>query len=209
MRVLHGAVAVRARLCVGARFCPHCHCVCVCVCVWMCVPQAYADYNDLMTLTEDLISGMVKEITGGYVIKYHPNGEDDDTVVDIDFTPPFKRISLIQGIEEAGGFKVPLPLESTETRDFLDATCKRFGVRAAPSPFLLSPTLSVTMFVCVRVCAGGVWCPPHHGPPAGQAGGPLPGVQDHQVGHTCPPVAWLLLPARGLVVVPLYPFTAV
>ena len=40
--------------------------------------MAYADYNDNMTLTEELISGMVKEITGGYKIKYHPEGKDKD-----------------------------------------------------------------------------------------------------------------------------------
>ncbi|KAI5021644.1 hypothetical protein ZWY2020_058374 [Hordeum vulgare] len=36
--------------------------------------MAYADYNDLMELTEAMISGMVKELTGGYKIKYHANG---------------------------------------------------------------------------------------------------------------------------------------
>ena len=35
--------------------------------------RAYADYNDLMALTEDMISGMVKAITGGYKIKYVSN----------------------------------------------------------------------------------------------------------------------------------------
>jgi lysyl-tRNA synthetase class 2 len=35
--------------------------------------RAYADYNDLMALTEDMISGMVKAITGGYKIKCSPH----------------------------------------------------------------------------------------------------------------------------------------
>jgi len=91
--------------------------------------MAYADYSDLMSLTEDLISSMVKEITGGYVIKYHPNGEEDEAnVVEIDFSPPFKRVRLLEGIEEAGGFKIPRPLESDECRAFLDDTCKRLDV---------------------------------------------------------------------------------
>ncbi len=32
--------------------------------------QAYADYNDLIQLTEDMVSGMAKEITGSYIVKY-------------------------------------------------------------------------------------------------------------------------------------------
>lgn len=67
--------------------------MCVCVSV-----QAYADYEDLMTMTEELFSNMVKEITGGYVIKYHPDGPDGQEMT-IDFTPPFKRISMVSGLE--------------------------------------------------------------------------------------------------------------
>ena len=32
--------------------------------------MAYADYNDLMRMTEEMISGMVKEITGSYQISW-------------------------------------------------------------------------------------------------------------------------------------------
>lgn len=33
--------------------------------------MAYADYTDLMDLTEDLLSKLVFELTGGYVIQFH------------------------------------------------------------------------------------------------------------------------------------------
>ena len=33
--------------------------------------------------------GMVKELTGGYKIKYHANGQENDPI-EIDFTPPFR-----------------------------------------------------------------------------------------------------------------------
>mmetsp|Transcript_10795 Transcript_10795/g.10919 ORF Transcript_10795/g.10919 Transcript_10795/m.10919 type:complete len:215 (-) Transcript_10795:516-1160(-) len=69
---------------------------------------AYADYNDLMTLTEELIAGMVYAIHGSHKIQYHPNGpEEKDNVIEIDFSPPFKRISMFKGLEEALG--VPMP----------------------------------------------------------------------------------------------------
>jgi len=35
---------------------------------------AYADYNDLMEMTEDMLSKMVYSIRGSYKIPYHPNG---------------------------------------------------------------------------------------------------------------------------------------
>jgi lysyl-tRNA synthetase class 2 len=67
--------------------------------------QAYADYEDLMVMCEELVSGLVKNITGGYKISYSP--KPDAPEVEIDFTPPFKRISMMEGLEEAMGVKLP------------------------------------------------------------------------------------------------------
>lgn len=36
---------------------------------------------------------MVKELTGGYKIKYHANGSDKDPI-EIDFTPPFRCVAV-------------------------------------------------------------------------------------------------------------------
>lgn len=91
--------------------------------------MAYADYNDLLVLTEDMISGMVKQITGGYVIPYA--AEEGGDLVHIDFTPPWRRISMIEGIEEAIGEKFP-PMESPELGPFLQAVCKKFDVECRP-----------------------------------------------------------------------------
>ena len=80
---------------------------------------AYADYNQLMDLTEEMIAGMVHSIHGSYKIPYHPNGpEDKDNVIEIDFTPPFKRIPMMKGLEEALDMKLPSgkELETEETR---------------------------------------------------------------------------------------------
>jgi lysyl-tRNA synthetase class 2 len=40
--------------------------------------MAYADYEDLMKMTEELISGMVYEFFGTYIVKYHPEGKDEE-----------------------------------------------------------------------------------------------------------------------------------
>lgn len=40
--------------------------------------MAYADYNDLMRMTEEMISGMVYEFFGTYKVLYHPDGKDDE-----------------------------------------------------------------------------------------------------------------------------------
>jgi lysyl-tRNA synthetase class II len=52
---------------------------------------------DLMDLTEELVSGMVKDITGGYVIKYHPDVQDPTKEYTINFEKPWKRIDMIGG----------------------------------------------------------------------------------------------------------------
>ena len=67
--------------------------------------QAYADYEDLMVMCEELISGLVKSITGDYKIKYSPKPGMEE--VEIDFKPPFKRISMMEGLEEAMKVKFP------------------------------------------------------------------------------------------------------
>lgn len=57
--------------------------------------QAYADYNDIMRLVEEMISGVVKEVTGDYRI---PFGQDM-----LDFTPPWPRLDLRQVVLEKSG----------------------------------------------------------------------------------------------------------
>ena len=73
--------------------------------------MAYADYKDLMDLTETMISGMVKHITGGYKIKYHSNQTDTEKgePMEVDFTPPFKRVSMISELEKILKVKIPPP----------------------------------------------------------------------------------------------------
>lgn len=56
--------------------------------------MAYADYHDLMDMTEELVSTMVHNIKGSYKTVFHPDGPEGKEVV-IDFTPPWPRLSMV------------------------------------------------------------------------------------------------------------------
>ena len=56
--------------------------------------QAYADYNDVMQLTEDIVVSAAKDVLGTLKIEF--KGEQ------IDLTPPWKRITLTDALKEAG-----------------------------------------------------------------------------------------------------------
>lgn len=91
--------------------------------------MAYADYNDLMTVTEELFSGMVKSITGGYTITIQREPNTDP--ITIDFTPPFRRISMVSAIEEATGTKIPLG-EPEKCVSVLDGLVKKYNLECSP-----------------------------------------------------------------------------
>lgn len=93
--------------------------------------MAYADYNDLITLTEELISGIVKSIHGTYLIKYHKNGPDAEPVT-INFEPPFKKVPMIPTLEEKTGEKFPTDLTTDEANEFLKKLCEKHQVECSP-----------------------------------------------------------------------------
>ena len=57
--------------------------------------QAYADYEDMMAVTEELISGAVSEATGSHQVAYR-----DHT---IDFSPPWRKVRYFDALLEATG----------------------------------------------------------------------------------------------------------
>ncbi|HEU5303574.1 MAG TPA: lysine--tRNA ligase [Gemmatimonadales bacterium] len=60
--------------------------------------QAYADYTDMMSLTEAMIAGVVEHTLGTVVL------ERDGTT--LDFRPPFQRLSFIEGVRARTGLDV-------------------------------------------------------------------------------------------------------
>ena len=70
------------------------------------VYQAYADGEDMMNLTEDLIAHVAQEVTGSTVITYQGQA--------LDLTPPWRRLTMIDAIREYGGVDFA-PVEDTAT----------------------------------------------------------------------------------------------
>ncbi|KAI1716527.1 tRNA synthetases class II (D, K and n) domain-containing protein [Ditylenchus destructor] len=96
--------------------------------------MAYADYEDLMSLTEDMLSKMVMNIHGTYKLQYRPEGTDEK-VYNVDFTPPFKRVYMYEELAKIAGVKLPNPdtLDTPETRDFYDKLARDKNVDC-PAP---------------------------------------------------------------------------
>ncbi|KNC49290.1 lysyl-tRNA synthetase [Thecamonas trahens ATCC 50062] len=92
--------------------------------------MAYADYNDLIEMTEEMISGMVLAVTGSYVVEYKPMHAEEPYT--IDFTPPFKRIPMVAGLEEVLGESIPRPLDSDEAIAFYRAQADKHGIELTP-----------------------------------------------------------------------------
>ncbi|MFP5183141.1 MULTISPECIES: lysine--tRNA ligase [Bacillus] len=57
--------------------------------------EAYADYKDIMNLTENLIAHIAQEVLGTTTIQY---GEDQ-----IDLKPEWKRLHMVEAVKEATG----------------------------------------------------------------------------------------------------------
>ncbi|CAB0011521.1 unnamed protein product [Nesidiocoris tenuis] len=95
--------------------------------------MAYADYNDVMKLTEELLSGMVKSIYGSYKVVYHPDGETGEPI-EIDFTPPFRKLYMFPALEKVLGVKLPAPtdLGTPAAKEMLKELCLKHNVECPP-----------------------------------------------------------------------------
>jgi len=64
--------------------------------------EAYADYNKIMRLTEDLIGTVAQKVLGTTKVRYKVNDEE----IEIDLSPPYRRIKLVEGLKEYAGIDV-------------------------------------------------------------------------------------------------------
>lgn len=89
--------------------------------------MAYADYNDVLDMTEELVSELVKSVTGGYETVYHTQSGE---VYNVNWARPWRRVEMIPALEEATGEKFPPAneLHTKETNEFLKRVLKKVKV---------------------------------------------------------------------------------
>jgi len=86
------------------------------------VYQAYADYNDMMDLTEQLIAHVCQQVCGSTVISYQGT--------EIDLTPPWRRVTMHELVQEATGL------------DFAAFTSRAEAAAAMEAKGLTAPALA-------------------------------------------------------------------
>ncbi|MBV8162613.1 MAG: lysine--tRNA ligase, partial [Acidimicrobiia bacterium] len=70
--------------------------------------QAYADYEDMMRLTEELVSGIAEEVVGSTRLTYGDRP--------LDLTPPWRRAPMTDLVSEHAGVEVGIDMDVEELR---------------------------------------------------------------------------------------------
>ena len=83
--------------------------------------QAYATYEDFMDLTEDMLRGLVKEITGSTELEYQ--GEQ------LDFESPFARMTMLESITQ---YNSDLTRDKLDTLEAARDTAKALNIEIKP-----------------------------------------------------------------------------
>ena len=82
--------------------------------------QAYADYEDMMKITEELISHMAEVATGSTVVNYQGT--------EIDFKPPWRRMTMIECVKEYTG----VDFDTIDTDEEALAVAREKGIEITP-----------------------------------------------------------------------------
>jgi lysyl-tRNA synthetase, class II len=92
---------------------------------------AYWDVNDVMAITEELVSGIVKHVTGSYKTQFtNQHGE----TMHINWEAPWQRFDMIEELERITGKKFPPgdQLHTEETNKFLREILKEKSLECTP-----------------------------------------------------------------------------
>ena len=83
---------------------------------------AYADYNDMMDLTERLFARVAHDVLGATTVSFRGH--------DVDLSPPWRRVSLRDAVRQASG----IDFEEYPDRDSLHERMLQEGVRVEGTP---------------------------------------------------------------------------
>ena len=104
--------------------------------------QAYSDYQDLMRLTEEMVSQVARDAIGTDEVTFGSHS--------ISLRPPFARVSLRAAAREAAARKLGEPVTETDlrTRNAAAALAVRLGVEVEPGEGAGTITMSVFESLC-------------------------------------------------------------
>lgn len=89
--------------------------------------MAYADYHDLMDLTEELLRTLAQNLFGQTQLHYGKEGEPG---LDLDFGQPFQRLTMVEAILKYG---TNVKAEELTTLEGAKAVAKRHNIDLLPS----------------------------------------------------------------------------
>lgn len=129
---------------------------------------AYADYNDIMNLTEEMLRTTAKKVLSTGKIKYNML----DKQVEINFDAPFRRITMYDSLSEALGKNVEL-MSDEEMKSLMD----KYGLKPRGNMYvrglmieklfdkLVSPNLIQPTFITDYPIETTPLCKPHRSKP--------------------------------------------
>lgn len=93
--------------------------------------MSYADYEDVLEITEDMLSNLVLEIFGTKIVEYSVEGNDGTVKnVRLDFNTPFRRVDILGELSKKVGVEITGDLLETEDgRKVLDDLCRTKNIK--------------------------------------------------------------------------------
>ena len=91
--------------------------------------QAFADYTDMMVMTENIFSELIYKIFGTHKIIYNHVDYEKQTnqLRELDFSLPFQKLDLIEDLQKYGKFEFPDEIlsdfNSEKSKQFLQQIC--------------------------------------------------------------------------------------
>lgn len=87
--------------------------------------MAYADYYHLMKMTEEMLSSIVSDINGNYIVNYT---DRHDKKWMIDFQPPFNKLDLVKDLGIELNAEIPINESDDIMEEFLNQQLEKHNI---------------------------------------------------------------------------------